>query len=52
MVQLQLDFEQVVDLVEQLPEVQQQQLITRLLAEPIVQPGSFPRTLPACIMPV
>jgi hypothetical protein len=38
MVQLQLDFEQVVDLVEQLPEVQRQQLIIRLLAEPIVQP--------------
>lgn len=37
MVQLQLDFEQVVDLVEQLPEYQRKQLITRLLPEPIVQ---------------
>jgi hypothetical protein len=38
MVQLQLDYEQVFDLVEQLPEVQREHLIARLLAAPVEQP--------------
>jgi hypothetical protein len=38
MVQLQLDYEQVLDLVEQLPKVQREHLVARLLAQPVIQP--------------